>query len=135
MSHLILRAAAPVFTAALLILAGALACNRSNADRGSGSGSGGMKQPAGAPLPERGLTTRPMADHWMQTPELKALMARLAQAADATRQPLAGDPQKPWTPEEQEKAYANAATLAEQLSRSEERRVGKEGRSRWWAEE
>jgi hypothetical protein len=117
MSHFILRAAAPVAAAAVLVLAGTIACNRSNADRGSGSASasGGMKQPAGAPLPERGLTTRPMADHWMQTPELKALMARLGHAADATPR-LPGDPEKPPAPEELERAFANAATLAEQLS-------------------
>jgi cytochrome c556 len=116
MSHLILRSAAPVSMAAVLVLAGTIACNRSNAERGSDAP--GMKQRAGAaaPLPERGLTTRPMADHWMQTPELKALMARLAQSADAARQPLPGDPEKPPTPEELDKAFANAATLAEQLS-------------------
>lgn len=113
MSHLILRAAAPVSAAVALLLAGTIACNRPNAERDSGSA--GMKQAAAPPLPERGLTTRPMADHWMQTPELKALMVRLGHAADATPR-LPGDAENPPAPEELDKAFANAATLAEQLS-------------------
>ena len=124
MSHLMLRTAAPVSiyakasAAGIVMLAVATACNKPNADRSPPGSSQSGKQTAAAPLPQQGLTNRAMADHWMQTPELKALMQRLGQAADASRPRPEDDPEQPPTPAELERTFAYAAALADQLSKA-----------------
>ena len=127
MSHVTLRAAAPVSVAAALALLVLASCNRSKSDRADApakppkaaardGGPGDAPSPGVAQAPGGGLTTRPMDDHWMQTPQLKELMQSVAKAANESRPRLPDDPEKPPTSEEVAKAFADAATLAEQLA-------------------
>ena len=58
-----------------------------------------------------------MDEHWVQTPQLKALMMRVGHTAStSTPRTIPDDPERPARPEDVEQAFSDAAVLADGLA-------------------